>query len=37
VRGAGLKKAQREQKERVDAAAAQLILQAWLDAPGIAR
>ena len=37
VRGVGLKKAQREEKERVDAAAAQLILQAWLDAPGIAR
>ena len=37
VRGSGLKKAEREKKERVDAAAAQLILQAWLDAPGIAR
>jgi putative Holliday junction resolvase len=37
VRGSGLKKGQREQKGRVDAAAAQLILQAWLDAPGIAR
>jgi putative Holliday junction resolvase len=37
VRDSGLKKAERERKERVDAAAAQLILQAWLDAPGIAR
>jgi putative Holliday junction resolvase len=37
VRESGLKKAERERKERVDAAAAQLILQAWLDAPGIAR
>jgi putative Holliday junction resolvase len=37
VRGSGLKKLERERKERVDAAAAQLILQAWLDAPGIAR
>src|SRR5690606_20749530 len=30
VRGSGLKKSERERKERVDAAAAQLILQAWL-------
>jgi len=37
VRGSGLRKGEREQKERVDTAAAQLILQAWLDAPGIAR
>jgi putative Holliday junction resolvase len=37
VRDSGLKKLERERKERVDAAAAQLILQAWLDAPGIAR
>jgi putative Holliday junction resolvase len=37
VRGSGLPKRQREQKGRVDAAAAQLILQAWLDAPSIAR
>jgi putative Holliday junction resolvase len=37
VRESGLRKAQRERKERVDAAAAQLILQSWLDAPGIAR
>lgn len=31
VRGIGLKRSQREQKERVDAAAAALILQAHLD------
>lgn len=31
VRGVGLKRSQREQKERVDAAAAALILQAFLD------
>jgi putative Holliday junction resolvase len=37
VRGSGLPKRERERKERVDAAAAQLILQAWLDAPQIAR
>jgi putative Holliday junction resolvase len=37
VRESGLRKGEREKKERVDAAAAQLILQAWLDAPGIAR
>ena len=37
VRAAGLPKHEREKKERVDAAAAQLILQAWLDAPTIAR
>jgi putative Holliday junction resolvase len=37
VRESGLKKSERERKERVDAAAAQLILQAWLYAPGIAR
>jgi putative Holliday junction resolvase len=37
VRTSGLKKVERERKERVDAAAAQLILQAWLDTPGIAR
>jgi len=37
VRASGLPKHQRELKERVDAAAAQLILQAWLDAPTIAR
>lgn len=31
VRAVGLKKAQREEKARVDAAAAALILQSWLD------
>jgi len=33
VRGMGLKKSAREQKERVDAAAAALILEAWLNRP----
>ncbi|MDP2957534.1 MAG: Holliday junction resolvase RuvX [Longimicrobiales bacterium] len=33
VRGIGLRKSQREEKGRVDAAAAALILQAWLDGP----
>lgn len=37
VRGVGLRKTAREEKERVDAAAAQLILQAWLDNPRVAR
>jgi putative Holliday junction resolvase len=37
VRAIGLKKAEREKKGRIDAAAAQLILQAWLDNPEIAR
>jgi putative Holliday junction resolvase len=37
VRSVGLGKRQREEKGRVDAAAAQLILQAWLDQPGVAR
>lgn len=37
VRSSGLSKAARKQKGRVDAAAAQLILQAWLDNPGTAR
>jgi putative Holliday junction resolvase len=37
VRSLGLPKRARESKERFDAAAAQLILQAWLDQPGIAR
>lgn len=37
VRSVGLPKRERERKERVDAAAAQLILQAWLNEPGIAR
>jgi len=33
VRSLGLPKSKREQKERVDAAAAILILQSWLDLP----
>lgn len=37
VRSAGLSKTNREQKWRIDAAAAQLILQAWLDNPDVAR
>ncbi len=37
VRGVGLKKSDREDKSRIDAAAAQLILQAWLDNPEVAR
>jgi putative Holliday junction resolvase len=37
VRSLGLRKRQRERKARVDAAAAQLILQAWLDHPEVAR
>ncbi len=37
VRTLGLAKGERERKGRVDAAAAQLILQAWLDRPGVAR
>lgn len=37
VRSLGLAKRRREEKARVDAAAAQLILQAWLDQPGVAR
>jgi putative Holliday junction resolvase len=37
VRSIGLKKGEREKKGRIDAAAAQLILQAWLDNPEIAR
>jgi len=37
IRSLGLSKQERERKGRVDAAAAQLILQAWLDQPGIAR
>ena len=37
VRSVGLSRQERARKERVDAAAAQLILQAWLDQPGIAR
>jgi RNase H-fold protein (predicted Holliday junction resolvase) len=31
VRGSGLKRSQREQKQRVDAAAAVLLLQTYLD------
>lgn len=34
VRGLGLPKRKREDKRRIDAAAAQLILQAWLDQRG---
>lgn len=37
VRSVGLSKTDRQQKGRVDAAAAQLILQAWLDNPAVAR
>lgn len=37
VRSVGLRKQERERKDRIDAAAAQLILQAWLDEPRIAR
>jgi putative Holliday junction resolvase len=33
VRGSGLPKSERERKERVDAAAAALILQSWLERP----
>ena len=37
VNAAGLPRSKRREKGRVDAAAAQLILQAWLDNPSIAR
>jgi len=37
LRAAGLTRSKYREKSRVDAAAAQLILQAWLDQPGIAR
>ena len=37
LRAAGLTRSKHREKSRVDAAAAQLILQAWLDQPGIAR
>jgi putative Holliday junction resolvase len=37
IRALGLSKKEREQKGRIDAAAAQLILQAWLNHPEIAR
>jgi putative Holliday junction resolvase len=33
IRSSGLPRSERERKERVDAAAAALILQAWLDRP----
>jgi RNase H-fold protein (predicted Holliday junction resolvase) len=36
-RDLSVERQERERKERVDAAAAQLILQAWLDQPEIAR
>lgn len=37
LRATGLSKTQRRERGRVDAAAAQLILQAWLDNPEVAR
>jgi len=37
VRSMGLRKSQREERGRVDAAAAQLILQSWLDHKDVAR
>jgi putative Holliday junction resolvase len=37
VRSLGLPRRRREEKGRVDAAAAQLILQSWLDRPEVAR
>src|SRR5688500_2557260 len=37
LRSFGLRKKTRERKERIEPAPAQLIHQAWLDAPGIAR
>lgn len=37
IQAAGLPRSKRREKGRVDAAAAQLILQAWLNNPGIAR
>jgi putative Holliday junction resolvase len=37
IRSSGLSRSKREERGRVDAAAAQLILQAWLDNPEIAR
>jgi putative Holliday junction resolvase len=37
IRSMGLGRRERERKERIDAVAAQLILQAWLDQPGVAR
>ena len=37
IRSVGLPRGERQRKDRVDAAAAQLILQAWLDNPAVAR
>lgn len=37
IRGSGLPRSRREERGRVDAAAAQLILQMWLDNPEAAR
>ena len=37
IQASGLPRSKRREKIRVDVAAAQLILQAWLDNPGIAR
>lgn len=37
VRSVGLRRGERERKERIDTASAQLILQAWLDNPAVAR
>ena len=37
IQASGLNRSQRRDKGRIDAVAAQLILQAWLDNPGIAR
>ena len=37
VRSTGLSRTRRQERGRVDAAAAQLILQAWLDNPEVAR
>ena len=37
IRASGLTRSARAEKGRVDAAAAQLILQAWLDNPAVAR
>lgn len=37
IRSIGLPRGERQRKDRVDAAAAQLILQAWLDNPAVAR
>lgn len=37
IRASGLSRSRRQERGRVDAAAAQLILQAWLDNPDVAR